>query len=125
MELGAEAQSMGESRYAAATVAAHRAEASVAVVVFHLEGRAFEGGGFEGHEAVGPDAETAVAQSGNLLGGEVVETLAVVDDNEVVAGSVELVERYLHQMSIMGNSLRRSARWGLTCSMALYFSSAV
>ena len=85
------AQQVCEGGDAASAVAAHGAEATVGVVVAHLEVEAVAGG-VEGHQAVGADAEAAVAEARNLVGAEAEGAVAVVDDHEVVAGAIELME---------------------------------
>ena len=82
---------MGEGGDAAATVAAHGGFVAVGVVVAHKEVRP---GGVVGerHEAVGTDAEAAVAEVGYLLGSELEVLPAGVDKDEVVAGTVEFIE---------------------------------
>jgi len=85
----------GEAAEAARAVAAHFGFAAVGVVVAETEIRAFPGG-LHGEQAVGADAAIAVAERGDGVGVEVDGEVAVVNDDEVIAGAVhfEKVEEH-------------------------------
>ena len=93
----------GESGDASAAVSTHRAEAAVAVVVFHLKivGRLRIG---KGHYAVGTNAETAMTDVGNPLAVKVGLSgfiLTDVDNDKVVACTVEFIkEHYIKDFRI-------------------------
>lgn len=91
MAIEAETETMGESDDAAAAVAAHGAETTVAVVVFHDEVVGFVGF-IKGHEAISADAETAVTDVCDLFLGEARVVVADVDEDKVVAGAVVFEE---------------------------------
>ena len=87
-------QEPGEGYRAAAAVAAHGAGVAVGIEVHHFEVEI--GLVAQQNQAIGPNAEAAVAEVGNA--GEIgfVEVAgAVVDEDEVVAGALILVE--LHE----------------------------
>lgn len=75
--IGGDAELAGEGGDAAAAVAAHGALAAIGVEIDHAEVVAF--GVLEEHEAVGADAEAAVAELLDLGVGKVEKALAVVD----------------------------------------------
>ena len=88
-------QQMGKDSDAAATVATHFGWTTVGIIIAHLEieiGRSV----MEGHQAVGTYAKTAMAEGGDGLLGELGVVLAGIDEDKIVAGSVEFIERYFH-----------------------------
>ena len=87
----------GEAAEAARAVAAHLGFAAVGVVITETEIRAFRGG-LDGEQSVGSDAAVAVAESGDGVGVEVLgeREVAVVNDDEIVAGAVHFEELEEH-----------------------------
>ena len=90
----ADAQMFGEEREAAGAVAAHLPCRPVGVVVTH---RAVQpGAAAQGHQPVGADAEMTVAQGGDMSGIRPECSLAVVDQDEIVARPLVFDEFYQH-----------------------------
>jgi hypothetical protein len=88
-------QQMGKDSDAAATVATHFGWTTVGIIIAHLEieiGRSV----MEGHQAVGTYAKTTMAEGGDGLLGELGVVLAGIDEDKIVAGTVEFIERYFH-----------------------------
>jgi len=84
----------GEEREAAGAVAAHLPCRPVGVVVTH---RAVQpGAAAQGHQPVGADAEMTVAQGGDMSGIRPECSLAVVDQDEIVARPLVFDEFYQH-----------------------------
>jgi hypothetical protein len=81
----------GESAEATGTIAAHFCFSAVGIVVAEPEIRAIFRG-FHGQQAIGADAAVAIAKSFDGFGVEGNREIAVVDDNEVIAGAVHFVE---------------------------------
>ena len=81
----ADSQMFGEEGEAAGSVAAHLAFRTVGVEVAHRA--VLLGAARKGHQTVGPDAEVAVAELGDPLRIGCEASFAVVDQDEVVAGS--------------------------------------
>ena len=79
----------GESHQTAAAVPAHGPFRAVRIVIVHLEigtvARA------QCHQSVGPYAETPVTKAVDLFWSKIHRSAAVVQDDEVVAGSLILI----------------------------------
>jgi hypothetical protein len=84
----------GEKREAAGAVAAHLAFRPVGVVITHRTVDLRVPG--EGHQPVGADAEMTVAQGGDMSGIRPECSLAVVDQDEIVARPLVFDEFYQH-----------------------------
>lgn len=90
-----------EAAEATRTIAAHFSLAAVGIVITEAEIRALLGG-FHGEQAVGADAAVAITQRGDGVAVEFLgeREVAVVNDDEVVAGTVhfEELEKHLEEV---------------------------
>lgn len=83
---------LDEAGEAAGSVAAHFRIGTVGVPELPGPGRVSGGMGGEEHEAVGADAELAMAEAGHLFAGGGEQAAAVIGDDEVVTGAGHLGE---------------------------------
>ena len=86
----------GEAAEAARAIAAHFGFAAVGVVVAETEVRAFPGG-LHGKQSVRADAAVAITEGGDGVGVEVDGEVAVINDDEVIAGTVHFEEVEEHE----------------------------
>ena len=94
-------QVRGETPETARAVAAHFRLAAIGIVIAEFEIRAFFGG-FDRQQTVRADAAVAVAEGFDGFGVEGNREIAIVDDDEVIAGTVHFVEVEEH-----GNGMDR------------------
>src|SRR5690606_35159726 len=80
-------------------ISAHFSLAAISIVVAEPEVGAVLGG-LDGEQAIRANAAVAVAKMGDLIAVELEGEIAVVDDDEVVAGTVHFVEVKEHRMPI-------------------------
>ena len=93
----------GEERETSGAVAAHFAFRSVGVVVAH---RAVDFGTVgQGHHSVGSDSEVAVAQPGDQAGLGREDAVAVVDEDEVVSGTLVFCKFGLHLSAVLSRQV--------------------
>ena len=84
---------LGEAAYA---VAAHLGQGAVGVDVVHVAVSLFRGCRPHKDDAVGADAEVAVAQIRHLGIGQLESAVSIVNEDEIVAETVHFGEGQLH-----------------------------
>ena len=85
----------GEEAEAASSVSTHFGFAAIGIVVAELEVGTFLGW-FDGEKPIGTDAAMAIAEGGDGVLVEGDGEIAVINDNEVIAGAVHFVEVEKH-----------------------------
>ena len=92
---------LGEAAHA---VAAHLSQGAVGVDVVHVAVSLFRESRPHEDDAVGADAEVAVAQIRHLLVGQIKSAVAIVDEDEIVPETVQFGEGQLHGTLLLGGN---------------------
>ena len=89
-------ETVGERRDTPSAIPAHRTQAPVTVIIFHLEIKFRILRILQRHQPVGTHAETPVTQAGYLFLIKSNRTVAVVDNHKIVTRPIKLIKRNLH-----------------------------